>query len=169
MRYGALIAIKPIKRVNGRTVWLFKCDCGNEKNIISDLVRRGNTKSCGCLHRYKDRSQAAKYEFYKSYESGAKYRKLLFALTEEEFHKIVEQNCSYCGCPPETIRKKGDGNYIHNGVDRVDNSKDYIITNVVPCCGTCNIMKKKLSVEKFLSHSSKIHDFNLQKGGSLVS
>ena len=31
--------------------WLFKCCCGKEKVICVDAVKRGITKSCGCLKK----------------------------------------------------------------------------------------------------------------------
>src|ERR1017187_8380588 len=31
--------------------WLCKCDCGNEKIISGKWLKRGTTKSCGCLWR----------------------------------------------------------------------------------------------------------------------
>ena len=31
--------------------WICKCDCGNIKSISSNTLRRGLTKSCGCLNR----------------------------------------------------------------------------------------------------------------------
>lgn len=41
-------------RGNGR--WLFKCDCGNEKETYLAFVRRGAIKSCSCKtkHGYSD-------------------------------------------------------------------------------------------------------------------
>ena len=30
-------------------IWIFRCDCGVEKEIVAKEVRSGNTKSCGCL------------------------------------------------------------------------------------------------------------------------
>ncbi len=32
-------------------LWLCHCDCGNEKKIIFESLRSGNTKSCGCSRR----------------------------------------------------------------------------------------------------------------------
>ena len=32
-----------------RTYWLWRCDCGTEKEILADNVLRGFTRSCGCL------------------------------------------------------------------------------------------------------------------------
>jgi len=36
------------KRKCGNTVWVWKCQCGNETEVRSALVKNGHTKSCGC-------------------------------------------------------------------------------------------------------------------------
>lgn len=54
-RYGRLLVIKPIK-VNNRTLWECKCDCGNIINVSGTSLRTQNTKSCGCLQKDKARS-----------------------------------------------------------------------------------------------------------------
>jgi hypothetical protein len=33
----------------GQLRWLCKCDCGNEKIVIGNNLKRGHTKSCGCF------------------------------------------------------------------------------------------------------------------------
>ena len=50
-RYGRLTVLQPIEKLgpNNRLVWLCKCDCGTQKEIIGKNLRSGNTKSCGCL------------------------------------------------------------------------------------------------------------------------
>lgn len=52
MKFNRLTAIKDVgKDKNGHSIWLFKCDCGNEKIIERYLVVSGKTRSCGCyLH-----------------------------------------------------------------------------------------------------------------------
>lgn len=44
-----------IKRVNnandGHAKWLCKCECGNEITVASNVLKKGNTKSCGCLNK----------------------------------------------------------------------------------------------------------------------
>lgn len=49
-RFGKLMVIKRAPNKNKRTMWLCKCDCGNEVEVRSDQLRGGITKSCGCLH-----------------------------------------------------------------------------------------------------------------------
>lgn len=52
-KYNKLTAIKLQHSLKitkkSREYWLFKCDCGNQKVISKDLVKRGQIKSCGCI------------------------------------------------------------------------------------------------------------------------
>lgn len=46
-RFGRLQVIQKLE--NSR--WLCKCDCGNETTTTTNSLRRGETRSCGCLHK----------------------------------------------------------------------------------------------------------------------
>lgn len=35
---------------SSKAVWRCICDCGNDAYVIGSNLRRGYTKSCGCLH-----------------------------------------------------------------------------------------------------------------------
>lgn len=52
-RFGKLTAIEPVGKSSDRQiVWLCRCDCGNEVKVPAGSLRKGNTKSCGCMsHR----------------------------------------------------------------------------------------------------------------------
>lgn len=51
-RFGRLTAEFIAGRRTGQgSVWQFRCDCGSVKNIAAVSVKRGLTKSCGCLRR----------------------------------------------------------------------------------------------------------------------
>ena len=51
-RFGRLIALKCVgSNKNKVKVWLCRCDCGNEKEIIGQSLILGNTKSCGCIQK----------------------------------------------------------------------------------------------------------------------
>ncbi len=58
-RYGRLIAIQPCGRISAeqRVAWLFRCDCGNEIQIIARTVSRKRAQSCGCLKVDKTRER----------------------------------------------------------------------------------------------------------------
>lgn len=49
-KFGKLTAIRPNGRSkNNKTLWLCRCDCGNEKSILTNSLVSGMTKSCGCI------------------------------------------------------------------------------------------------------------------------
>lgn len=51
-RFGRLEVIKQAgKNKWGQSLWLCKCDCGNEIIVIGSSLKSGNTESCGCLQK----------------------------------------------------------------------------------------------------------------------
>lgn len=48
-RYGRLTVIGYAGHKGGRTAWRCRCDCGNEVITTGNQMRRGKTRSCGCL------------------------------------------------------------------------------------------------------------------------
>lgn len=55
-RFGRLSIVKevePYVTPKGQSFRKFecKCDCGNIKNVVLSDLRKGNTSSCGCIHK----------------------------------------------------------------------------------------------------------------------
>lgn len=48
-RFGRWTVIAPAESRNGRTYWLCRCDCGTEKELNASSLKRGLSKSCGCV------------------------------------------------------------------------------------------------------------------------
>lgn len=47
--YGKLTVIqKDTTTENGKARWICKCECGSTVSVLSDSLRKGKTKSCGC-------------------------------------------------------------------------------------------------------------------------
>lgn len=44
-RFGKLIVIEYV----GNSKWKCKCDCGNDTIVLAENLKKGHTKSCGCL------------------------------------------------------------------------------------------------------------------------
>lgn len=50
MRFSKLVVLKRVENNSrGNTQWLCKCDCGNTTIVDGYSLKRGHTKSCGCL------------------------------------------------------------------------------------------------------------------------
>lgn len=56
-RFTRLTAISFVDTVNTNSRWLCLCDCGNELIAYGNNLRKGNTRSCGCLHNEVRRNQ----------------------------------------------------------------------------------------------------------------
>lgn len=48
-RFGRLTVIRYDHSEHDGVHWLCKCDCGTEKVLAGYSLRRGSTRSCGCL------------------------------------------------------------------------------------------------------------------------
>ena len=88
------------------------------------------------------------------YKEGADSRGYSWKLQDEEAFDLMIRPCHYCGCEPGTRNKNG-----LNGIDRVDNTRGYEKGNVVPCCGTCNLLKGARTVDEFLAQIFAIAEF----------
>jgi len=65
---------------------------------------------------------------------NAKNREISINLSLEEYKSLIENGfCYYCN--KDLSLEQG------GSLDRIINSKGYHITNVLPCCGTCNKMR----------------------------
>jgi hypothetical protein len=169
-KYGKLIAIKDTKKVheyidkNGvkttRSIWLFKCECGNEVErvltFIKNIARKCNP-SCGCSKKAKKENSVRLV--FDQYKSGALKRNYSFNLTIEQFEKIIEKNCYYCRKTPQ-LRKHLFYDLKMNGIDRLDNNVGYELKNCVPCCTVCNRMKGTLSHKEFFNKMEQILNRN---------
>jgi len=69
---------------------------------------------------------------YSSLKQTARIQDLDFTIRKEQHKILLKQNCHYCNGP---LAETG------SGLDRIDNQKGYIISNVVPCCSNCNRIK----------------------------
>jgi hypothetical protein len=155
-----------------RPLYKCLCDCGNYTIVSSGKLsprNSGFTRSCGCARsavgrhkRISTAREATARQVWRPYRDGCPF---------EKFMELSQLNCEYCGIAP--YRKanwidpdcseewKSQGDFIYNGLDRIDSSKDHSIDNIVPCCATCNTMKMALGRDEFLLHIKKIYDHSI--------
>jgi len=69
-RFSRLVVLKEVGRDKCcRVLWECKCDCGNKTIVNSNSLRRGDTKSCGCLQKERT-SEANKGKNNNRYKHG---------------------------------------------------------------------------------------------------
>lgn len=61
----------------------------------------------------------------------AKQKKLEFNIPRDVYIELVAKPCYYCGTDSLGVAQG-------TGLDRIDNTKGYVLGNVLPCCGDCN-------------------------------
>lgn len=166
---GVLTCIKDlgIQQVNGKSKHLIEviCSrCGNVSVIRADRIVSKNytPQSCTyCVNSLQKEIADNKYldsrHFRRRKSSilgNAKSRGIKVDLSDSEINTLLNSSCYYCG--------KGRA----DGIDRVDSNKSYTIDNVVPCCGICNRMKNKFSLNLFIEQIDRIYHNLIHKEGS---
>jgi hypothetical protein len=171
-KFGRLLPIEKAPSRHGRTCWLCQCDCGKTKVVLGENLRKGKTKSCGCIRRelalnsvtyareqhYLPPGEAAFNVMFYVYKTHASERNLVFELDQTQFRTMTKKNCFYCGDEPKTLfkPKAPHGGYLSNGVDRKDNNIGYTTENSVTCCRVCNQMKSDRSYDGFIARCERI-------------
>lgn len=147
-RFGKWLALARVKSSkSGNSMFKCVCDCGNEKDVLGNSLRKGVSTGCGLggCHFMAKRPYEA---IYNRIITDAKIRKIEVELTYEQFIKFITENpnCDYCGA--SVIRaehsknhKTGIKQYRGHGLDRKDNALGYSLSNIVTCCPSCNIGK----------------------------
>jgi hypothetical protein len=178
MSYGKKTVVLPGTKFNRLTVleefkgekfYRLACECECDGKIVTPAkaaVVSGNTKSCGCLTRDRMADVNRNYHalepglaalnslFYSYRKWCASNRGYVFELTLDQFREITSSPCFYCGRPPSQAvlkHRASNGDYLYNGIDRLDPRKGYVQGNVVACCKRHNFMKRTMSYDEFMA------------------
>jgi len=156
--FGRLTVMSRSGRSRGRqAVWLCSCTCGAETHVRATQLRKGKTKSCGCLkaERYHWTGyQEISGEFWSNQKTHAQSRGRSFTLSiEQAWELFVQQGrkCAYTGLPLTF-----SGCYHRDkaaqtaSLDRIDSAGNYTSDNVQWVHKDVNMMKQKLSHERFI-------------------
>ena len=142
-QFGRLTAVKKVKSVvsgkQKRSVWLFCCSCGKEKEIIKSPVVRGKIVSCGCQNHENIMKRNTKH---------GQSETILYSKWLDMKHRVLlpKTNCykNYGGrgikvCKEWIDAKNGFSNFmkwaVGNGynpslsLDRIDVNGDYTPRN----------------------------------------
>jgi len=159
--------------------WSCLCQCGRVREIERRSLLRGSTVSCGCykiksfvarvVQNNKKRAHAPGSSnlgvLLGRYRRNASARGYQFNLTKEVAVGLFQSNCFYCGSPPSQVvdHEHCNGTYTYNGIDRVDNQRNYDLDNCVACCQHCNRAKAQMTTEQFKVWVTKAYTHLVQK------
>jgi len=125
--------------------------CGEQKTqddfYVDRCKARGHVSRCKQCYAEtsKNITNQKPYRREAAFKAGALRRGLPYDLTREQFMSFWQKPCHYCGDDIKSI-----------GLDRVDNSKGYLFSNLVPCCKVCNSMKSHMELVDFLGKCNRI-------------
>ncbi len=158
-RFGKLVAVKVVHaQVCKAAVWLFKCDCGNERTMTIGAVMTGKYTCCGCQYvggnthfNYKG-TEHVPSAFWTRVIHSARTRDLEISITIEDAEaQFVAQGCkcAYTGVPLRAYYGRIDvGNA---SLDRIDSSLGYVKGNIQWVHKDINRMKWDYDEEHFLA------------------
>jgi len=150
-RLTVLARAESIKHQNGSAAaWLCKCSCGNQTIKRGNLLRRGTSRSCGCLASEVHRETGRKHQHFatnkirkypkpsKNWLGGLKFR---YNLSPKQWTELIIKangRCEICTTP-----FKNEGQSLN-----VDHShKTNRIRGLL--CGRCNGMLAGLEDKEF--------------------
>lgn len=137
-------------------------------NLTVDHNYKTNRNMCKkCLSAYmykrmkKNRRIIGSYEYYREIRRGsllsAKRRGIAYSLTALEIKSLYEKTkiCYYCGMTQEESSKwfKSRIKYTNRNcflsskrltLDRKNNSKGYVLSNIVLSCSRCNLIRGRI-------------------------
>lgn len=183
-RFGRLLVLYQVDDIisskgTKRTNWCCLCDCGVECNVAGDNLRKGNTKSCGCLKKemghkakFKDLTGQKFGRLTVLYENTTDPRKEKFKYTiwhcvcecgnecDVVSSNLIKGATKSCGClQKETISKRSTKDI------REYDEHGNIIKKLCPCCKQWltvdNFQKRKQSQDGYASMCKTCSSYKL--------
>lgn len=143
---GESIKVPPLDLSNCRIKICRKCEKGLElHNYYKDKKSGDGLRSIckGCLSK----ARVSDCDRYADFKYSAKRRGIEFDLTKDEFSRLRNQPCFYCGDAE-----------INMSIDRIDSLVGYTSSNCMPSCISCNFAKQTLDIKQFFTKISKIYN-----------
>ena len=139
-RFGRLVVIRRVKNnKHNKPVWECKCDCGKTCEVSGEILRKGESRSCGCLHVEVARQTALKEKTKHGYRHTRLYT-TYHNMINRCYNENVDSYVNYGArgikvCEEWTEKGEGIKRFIEwaisNGykddltIDRIDVNGDY--------------------------------------------
>lgn len=134
--FGRLTAVKHSHTAPSGAMWLCSCSCGTTCMILSSLLRRGNTQSCGCYRRELRGAGNFRHGFAKrgnshEYHAFLNARRRCIDPTDKRYADYGGRGIKFLlnnvGELMASIGPRSSNDY---SLDRIDNDGHYEIGNI---------------------------------------
>lgn len=133
-RFGRLVVLGYAGSKGRHSAFLCKCDCGNGKIINGDSLRRGVSKSCGCLHREQVSKLMLTHGLTKHYRRICSALRNMISRCDNPKNKFYKdyggRGITVCNEWRESVKSfvswsLANGYEENLTIDRIDNDEDY--------------------------------------------
>lgn len=146
--------------------WLCECECGLQKGIIiQTLVReKSPSKSCRACWEHGPKNILNSLMFYRIKSNASKFGRK-FSLSKKALYKLFLKQNGICALSGEKIILANTSLGCRRGestasLDRIDNAKGYIPSNVQWVHKRINYMKHTISEKEFIFWCRRVSKFN---------
>lgn len=165
-RFVKLTAISRAGLQHGSMCWNCICDCGKTSVVPGWCLKKGSTKSCGCL-RFLGGKNNPKWKgfgdisshFWHTICNHAKDRNLDVKITIQDAWELFQEQkglCALTGVPIHFAEKFKDSKTA--SLDRIDSSKGYEKGNIQWVHKDINWFKNKWSQQEFIKMCQAVVD-----------
>lgn len=141
-RFGRLLVLG-LAYLDRRSFWNCRCDCGQEKVVVSQRLKNGNTQSCGCSERlnrtsFGQRSKAINRVHGKRYTPeyvvwGGIIARCHGSCRQPNSKYYIERGISVCprwrSSFPAFLEDMGERPTPKHSIDRIDPNGNYELSN----------------------------------------
>lgn len=121
--YGKLTVIE-FTEIRGEAMWLCRCECGNSSKVAGSDLRKGGTKSCGCLRA----SQGGGYKT-PEYTTWKEMKRRCYNPRNSQYHLYGGRGITICDRWRTTfvnfLADMGKKPSPQHSIDRIDNDGNY--------------------------------------------
>lgn len=175
-KYGHLTAImySGTGTRNEGSLWLFRCDCGNERTLSLKAVTAGRIRTCGkCELKHKLRAQSTDKSIRQNRITNALYQRYIrkatterrqWQITYEKFSEKIDSQCAICSSPPSTAIR--GSRRLYNPIQLVDLNAHYTDDNTLPICKTCGELTGKFGISEAIDRIITFHKHLIDKSSN---
>jgi|APSaa5957512576_1039674.scaffolds.fasta_scaffold30210_2 hypothetical protein len=134
---------------HGKSMWLCRCKCGNERSVGGNNLIRHSSKCCfECGHNKTVETEIIPSSWWYKTMKQAQTRKREWSITEEDAIEVLEKQNYKCTLTGIELTFKP---IMTASIDRIENEKGYTKENIQWVHKHINIMKHRYAQEYFIN------------------